>query len=52
MEVHDEVVIECHKDNAEKVLKEVSDIMIKEMKKVVPDVKVDVEGQITERYCK
>jgi len=50
MEVHDSILIECPKDKAEDVLKSASIIMIEEMKKLVPDIKVDVEGKIKERY--
>lgn len=51
-EIHDQVVVECSKEDSTKVLKEVSDIMVREMKKVVPDVDVSTEGQIVERFCK
>lgn len=51
-EIHDQIVIECSKEDANDVLKEVSKIMVAQMKTVVPDVDVKVEGQIIERFTK
>ena len=51
-EIHDQVVVECTPEESAKVLQEVSDIMVREMRKVVPDVAVRTEGQIVERFCK
>lgn len=45
-EVHDAIMIECSKEEAPEVLKQVSLEMIRQMKKVVPDVAVSTEGEI------
>lgn len=51
-EIHDQIVVECSKEEAEKVMSEVSKIMVEQMRKVVPDVDVKVEGNIIERFTK
>lgn len=50
--IHDQIMIECKKEDANKALKDVSKIMIKSMNQVVPDIKIDVEGQVLERWVK
>lgn len=50
--IHDQMVVECAPSDAPKVLEEVSKIMIDGMKTVCPDVNIEVEGQIIERFCK
>ena len=50
--VHDEIITEVASGSAE-VLKQVQeDIMINSMSIVIPDVKIAVESQISDRYCK
>ena len=51
-QVHDEVLCEFPKSMAEEKLKEMEEIMSKGMKSVVPDVKVGVEGMLSEVYTK
>ena len=48
--VHDSIVVEVPEESAEAALKEVSEIMIDEMKVVCPDVRVGVEGKVTRVY--
>ena len=50
--VHDEVICEFPKSMAEEKLKEMEEIMIKAMRQVVPDVRVGVEGMLSEVYTK
>jgi DNA polymerase I-like protein with 3'-5' exonuclease and polymerase domains len=52
LECHDEIVCELPKHNAEKKLQEMQDIMVREMQKVIPDVRVSVEGDLHECYTK
>jgi len=54
-EVHDQILIEVPKNvngSAPSYQKMIEKIMIEQMQKVVPDVKIGVEGQILERWCK
>lgn len=51
-EIHDQIVVECPKKESQDVMDKVSIIMIEEMQKVIPDVKISVEGNITERLEK
>ena len=50
--VHDEIVIEVSKGDAEEAQKALEAIMIEGMKKVVPDVDVRVESKVSEVYTK
>jgi len=50
--IHDAIIVECHKDVAEEVLEKVSKIMIKEMKKVTPDVRISTEGVVASSLAK
>jgi len=50
--VHDEIICEVHKDDADMKLTEQENIMIDSMKHVVPDVGVSVESTISKEYCK
>ena len=48
--VHDSIVVEVPIEGAEQALKDVSNIMIDQMKVVTPDVRVGVEGKVTTVY--
>jgi DNA polymerase I-like protein with 3'-5' exonuclease and polymerase domains len=50
--VHDEIICEVPRDQAETLLKKQEELMIKGMKQVVPDVKIGVESMISEHYTK
>lgn len=50
--VHDALVVECKKEDADTVLKEVSEIMIESMKMVIPGMDIKVDGEIKKRYSK
>jgi DNA polymerase I-like protein with 3'-5' exonuclease and polymerase domains len=50
--VHDEIICEVPKKDAENLLPKQEEIMIESMKTVVPDVKVGVESAISEYYTK
>lgn len=50
--IHDQVVLEAKKENAENVLKEASKIMIDSMKIIIPGMCIKVEGEIKDRYSK
>lgn len=50
--VHDEVVSEVKEGEAKAVQEQQENIMIKGMGKVIPDVAIRVESQITKEYCK
>lgn len=50
--VHDEIVISINKEDAEKSLLNISQIMVDSMQSVIIGVKVTVEGNIHERYEK
>jgi len=50
--VHDEIITECKKEDAERLLVLQEKIMIDSMSIVTPDVKVAVESNIVDRYCK
>ena len=45
--IHDAIIVESLENEADAVLKDVSDIMIKSMAMVCPDVAIRVEGRIT-----
>ena len=47
--VHDEIIVEVPKG---KDIKPIEDIMIREMRKIVPDVRIAVESQLSNVYCK
>ena len=49
--VHDEVLIECDAEEADEVLTKTLDIM-KTPPKWIPDLPLDAEGKIVERYEK
>ena len=51
-EVHDQILVECPAEGSEEVLRDVSAIMVAEMRKVVPDVRVATEGVIVTRWTK
>ena len=51
-EIHDQILFEVDKDNADEDMKKIEVIMIEEMQKVIPDVKIATEGQILERWIK
>ena len=48
--VHDSIVVEVPIEQAEHALKDVSEIMIDQMKVVTPDIRVGVEGKVTRVY--
>lgn len=48
--VHDSIVVEVPIEQAEHALKDVSEIMIDQMKVVTPDIRVGVEGKVTKVY--
>jgi len=50
--IHDQFVVECGKEEAQEVMDNVSKIMIQSMRAVCPDVRIEVEGQIIERFTK
>lgn len=50
--IHDQIITEVEKTGAKERLKEMEQIMINSMQEVLPDVKISVEGQILERWCK
>ena len=50
--VHDEIITEVDKEDAEELLVIQEKIMIDNMKKVVPDIKIGVESQISNVYTK
>lgn len=50
--IHDQLVVECPIAEAEEGLKTIGDIMVSAMKKVIPDVKISVEGEIRDRWGK
>lgn len=50
--IHDEIVIEEKIESVKFCKEKLESIMISAMKKVVPDVKVGVESQVSRRYCK
>lgn len=50
--VHDEIITEVPVDKVEEMRILQEQIMIKSMNEVVPDVTVNVESTISERYCK
>jgi DNA polymerase-1 len=50
--VHDEIICEVPTRDAEKLLLLQEDIMVNSMQMVVPSIKISVESQISERYCK
>lgn len=50
--VHDEIITEVASADAEKLLQKQELIMVGSMQAVVPDVKISVESQISEVYCK
>lgn len=50
--VHDQVLVEVHKDVAHIELPKIQKIMVDSMSKVIPDVKISTEGQILERWTK
>ena len=50
--VHDEIICEVPSSKAESLLQIQERIMVESMEKVVPDIKISVESQISERYCK
>ena len=49
-EVHDQIIVESRQASNDVV--DLQNIMVREMKKVIPDVKVQTEGQILDRWCK
>jgi DNA polymerase-1 len=51
-EIHDQVLVEVHKDDAETEMIKIQRIMEDSMSIVCPDVKIGTEGQIVERFCK
>lgn len=51
-EIHDQILIEVHKDQAEQAKADISRIMIESMAQVIPDVLVSTESQILERFSK
>lgn len=50
--VHDELVVEISKDDEDILKDRIESIMIESMRKVCPDVKISVESQISNVYCK
>jgi len=50
--IHDQVVVECKPEEADEVMKDVSKIMVDSMRAVTPDVTIEAEGQIIERFTK
>jgi len=50
--LHDQIVVEADKNEAEDVQKRLEECMIKGMSKVIKNTKIAVEGQIIERFCK
>lgn len=50
--IHDQIMCDEPRDEAEEKLDKLQEIMVKSMQKVVPDVKIKVEGQILERFQK
>jgi len=50
--VHDEIICEVPNDRAERDLAIMEKIMIDQMKSVVPNVRISVEGQLQDKYCK
>jgi DNA polymerase I-like protein with 3'-5' exonuclease and polymerase domains len=51
-EIHDAIMIEVPEKDSEEQQKIIEAVMISEMKRVVPDVKIGVEGKITKRWEK
>jgi len=50
--VHDEIICEVHNDTANSDLAIIGQIMIDKMKEVVPNVRIGIEGQLQDKYCK
>lgn len=50
--LHDQIMVEADKNDAERVQKELEDAMIYGMTQVIKNTKVSVESQIIERFCK
>jgi DNA polymerase I-like protein with 3'-5' exonuclease and polymerase domains len=50
--VHDEIICEVPEENVEELKNKMEEIMIKGMKKVVPDVAVGVESEVSKYYTK
>lgn len=50
--VHDEIICEVPSSAIEEKVQEMENIMITAMRQVVPDVKVGVESQVSDSYCK
>lgn len=51
-EIHDQLVVEVPRANAESDMKKIQTIMERAMQEVCPDVKITTEGQIIERFTK
>jgi len=50
--VHDEIITEVPKEKAEEMRVLQEQIMVQSMQVVVPDIQIQVESTISERYCK
>ena len=50
--VHDEIITEIPVEKAEEMRILQEQIMINSMNEVVPDITINVESTISERYCK
>ena len=50
--VHDEIISEVPEEKAEEMLRLQEEIMISSMRKVVPNIEITVESNVTKEYCK
>ena len=50
--VHDQILVEIEEERAAEALPIISNIMIDAMSKVIPDIKISVEGEICSRFKK
>ena len=48
--IHDEILVECHKDIAEEMAKATSDAMIKAFNHYCPDVPMEADAQIDDHW--
>lgn len=53
--IHDEIIFEVDQDSPEKMtekIREVQDLMVREMKQVLPDIDVKTEATLMDRWMK
>jgi len=51
-QIHDQLVLEVREDKVEEDMPTIQSIMVENMRKVIPDIKIDTEGMVLDRWCK